>query len=76
MIPEEVASIDLNYFFKDGKLTLYVNTTYAKTIISMIPRILVAAEVIPEEVLPGVTTAVQNISNKITKLEFGPVLVR
>ncbi len=76
MIPEAVASIDLNYFFKDGKLTLYVNTTYAKTIISMIPRILVAAEVIPEEVLPGVTTAVQNISNKITKLEFGPVLVR
>lgn len=75
-IPEDVKSIDLNYFFKDGKLTLYVNTTYAKTIIAMIPTILVAAEVIPEVAEEAVKNEIQKISSKITKLELGPVLVR
>lgn len=76
MIPETVPSIDLNYFFKDKKLTLYVSTTYAKTILGMVPGILAATGTIPAEYLPAVTSAVQAVSNNITKLELGPVLVR
>lgn len=76
MIPEAMASIDLNYFFKDGKLTLYLNTTYVKTIISMLPTILVATGTISADQLITVQTEVQKISNQITKLEIGATLKR
>lgn len=76
MIPTNVKSIDLNYFFKDNELTLYVNTTYAQNIISMLPTILVNTGVFPEPAKPTISQMIASISNKINKLEFGPVLVR
>jgi hypothetical protein len=72
-IPAQVSTIDLNYFFKDGKLTIYLNTTTIKKIVAMLPTILPALGVnLPAEAL----TAIQNISSNITKLDFGAVLVR
>ncbi|WP_065220271.1 MULTISPECIES: hypothetical protein [Butyricimonas] len=72
-IPAALSAISLNYFFKDGKLTIYLDTTTIKTVVAMLPAILPALGVnLPAEAL----TAIQNISNNITKLDFGAVLVR
>ncbi len=76
MIPEAMASIDLNYFFKNGKLTLYLGTTYVKTIISMLPTILVATGTITPEEMVKIKPSIDNISSKITKLEIGATLKR
>ena len=72
-IAAALSAISLNYFFKDGKLTIYLDTTTIKTVVAMLPAILPALGVnLPAEAL----TAIQNISNNITKLDFGAVLVR
>ncbi|MCB6970895.1 MULTISPECIES: hypothetical protein [Butyricimonas] len=74
--PKDIKSISLNYFFKDGKLTLYLDTTYAKTIIAMIPTILASTGTVTPEMATAITPIVQEISNNITSIKVGPVFVR
>ena len=70
-----VPSIDLNYKIANNELTVYLNTSYVKALLSAVPLILSSTE-LPTEQQKAIKTFVDTFSKNLKTLEFGAKLTK
>ena len=70
-----VPSIDLNYKIANNELTVYLNTSYVKALLSAVPLILSSTE-LPTEQQKAIKTFVDTFSTNLKTLEFGAKLTK
>ena len=70
-----VPSIDLNYKIANNELTVYLNTSYVKALLSAVPLILSSTE-LPTEQQKTIKTFVDTFSTNLKTLEFGAKLTK
>ena len=70
-----VTSIDLNYKIANNELTVYLNTSYVKALLSAVPLILSSTE-LPTEQQKAIKTFVDTFSKNLKTLEFGAKLTK
>lgn len=68
-----VKSIDLNYKIVNNELTVYLGTSYVKTLLAAVPLILSSAE-LPAEQQAMIKTFVETFSSNLKTFEFGAKL--
>ena len=66
-------SIDLNYKIVNNELTVYLGTSYVKTLLAAVPLILSSAE-LPAEQQAMIKTFVETFSSNLKTFEFGAKL--
>lgn len=70
-----VNSIDLNYKIANNELTIYLNTSYVKTLLAAVPSILKATD-LTEEQQTMIERFVKTFSTNLKTLEFGAKLTK
>ena len=70
-----VTSIDLNYKIANNELTVYLNTSYVKTLLAAVPAILKVTD-LPAEQQTIIEDFVESFSKNLKTLEFGAKLTR
>lgn len=70
-----VPSIDLNYKIANNELTVYLNTSYIKTLLAAVPLILSSTE-LPAGQQNAIKTFVETFSTNLKTLEFGAKLIK
>lgn len=68
-----VPSIDLNYKIVNNELTVYLGTSYVKTLLAAVPLILSSTE-LPAEQQATIKTFVETFSSNLKTFEFGAKL--
>ena len=70
-----VTSIDLNYKIANNELTVYLNTSYVKTLLAAVPAILKVTD-LPAEQQTIIEDFVESFSKNLKTLEFGAKLTK
>lgn len=70
-----VTSIDLNYKITNNELTVYLNTSYVKTLLAAVPAILKVTD-LPAEQQTIIEDFVESFSKNLKTLEFGAKLTK
>ena len=68
-----VKSIDLNYKIVNNELTVYLGTSYVKTLLAAVPLILSSTE-LPADQQATIKTFVETFSSNLKTFEFGAKL--